>query len=246
MNAAVMTTKNEEDIVGDCLAHIFREGIDRVYVADASTDGTRAILRKFGKVHMVYDQGKYTNQAGWTDRLTALAGTDGADWILPLDADEFPRSVQGGTVADALWECGARLLSIDVFDHLDRERRYLEPRHQKVAFRYQWGAKVGVGAHHVTLHSNPVPVSGVLEYHEWCYRSFDHFLAKSRQRIEDLSPEYREMGWGGHHARLEGWSDAEMAEEWERLIKRPLMMDPLVPGSSPPPPVAVPASWRAL
>jgi glycosyltransferase involved in cell wall biosynthesis len=230
LNAAVMTTKNEQDIVGACVAHLFAEGIDRLYVADASDDATPEILRSFENVVVRPDRGRYTDQAGWTNRLIEEAADDGADWIVPLDADEFPTVPTGGTVAHALWESAGPALIVDVYDHRDRDHRYLDLRHQKVYFRYERGATVGVGSHRVNLPSGGVPQAGPVVIHEWCYRSFGHFCAKARQRIADLSPEYREMGWGGHHARLEGWSDQMMLDEWDRLTGRGVVYDPLPGG----------------
>jgi glycosyltransferase involved in cell wall biosynthesis len=42
--AAVATSMNEADIIGDTVTHLLDQGVELVLIADASTDDTREIL----------------------------------------------------------------------------------------------------------------------------------------------------------------------------------------------------------
>ena len=89
-----MMVRNEAAIIADSVGHLLGTiGVDRLYVADnGSTDRTYAILRAIAAtdarlmVRIVpgpYDQPRIMR---W---MIEKAVEDGADWLLPNDADEF-------------------------------------------------------------------------------------------------------------------------------------------------------------
>lgn len=91
---AVCMVRNEEDIIGHSIQHLLRQGVDHVLVADnLSTDGTAAVLAKLaaqdGRVHVAQDRLDAFYQSEKTSRLVRVAGSCGADWVIPFDADEF-------------------------------------------------------------------------------------------------------------------------------------------------------------
>ena len=81
--SASLIVKDEEDVLGDCLASL-AGFVDEIVVHDTgSTDRTREIAREHGAV---------VTEGGWDDhfgdaRNRALEGCRG-DWILQIDADE--------------------------------------------------------------------------------------------------------------------------------------------------------------
>lgn len=92
--SAVMMVRNEQHIIAYSIGHMLTAlGIDRVYVVDnGSADRTPDILRRIslhtGRV--IFDS--YPGQFCQAEVLTALAHRaelEGADWVLPADADEF-------------------------------------------------------------------------------------------------------------------------------------------------------------
>jgi len=96
--AAVSVVRNAADIIAINLLHHFSSGIDAMYVVDhKSTDGTDAVLaraaRRFPVRWTRYD-GHFVQGEILTE-LARLAQREGADWIVPVDADEFWWTSQG-------------------------------------------------------------------------------------------------------------------------------------------------------
>lgn len=92
---AVMLARNEQNIIGCSIynaLNIF--GVDRMIVGDnGSDDKTRRLLQAIAQrdSRLVWtDAGRDYHQAELVNGLAEQAMADGADWILPLDADEFP------------------------------------------------------------------------------------------------------------------------------------------------------------
>jgi glycosyltransferase involved in cell wall biosynthesis len=103
---AVMMVRNERDILPVNLRYHLESGIDQILVADnGSTDGTAGILNEFaatGRVHVFARPGPF-HQADTTTELAREAFLRGAQWVLPIDADEFWH-VPGGRLRDVLDE----------------------------------------------------------------------------------------------------------------------------------------------
>lgn len=92
--AALMMVRNEAAIIADSVGHLLRSvGVDCLYIADnSSSDQTPRILRRLAamdaRVQLRAHPGPY-NQAEAMNALLQEAVRDGADWLLPADADEF-------------------------------------------------------------------------------------------------------------------------------------------------------------
>lgn len=90
--------KDEADLIVRTLEHLFAIGVDFVVVCDIeSSDGTTEVLERYrslGKVRY-FQLGQHASQEEWEQaNLDVLAQTD-ADWVLFLDADEFPLPATG-------------------------------------------------------------------------------------------------------------------------------------------------------
>jgi cellulose synthase/poly-beta-1,6-N-acetylglucosamine synthase-like glycosyltransferase len=90
--SGISMLRNEADVVQLCLLHHLAIGCDNVLVVDnGSTDGTVAILRRLAHRYPILwtrDDGPY-RQSEIITGLARDAACDGADWIVPFDADEF-------------------------------------------------------------------------------------------------------------------------------------------------------------
>lgn len=106
--------RNEADIIGLTVLHHLSLGLDRILVLDnGSTDGTDKILRLLGKgderVAWTRDDSPFDQQTITTE-LAREAYRQGADWVVPFDADEFWlgdagnfRNILSHSEAGALW-----------------------------------------------------------------------------------------------------------------------------------------------
>jgi SAM-dependent methyltransferase len=84
--------RNEVDLIEVNLRHHFATAIDEAIVIDnGSSDGTLekvALLAETMPIQLASEPGPYDQSARVT-RMARVAFRDGADWILPIDADEF-------------------------------------------------------------------------------------------------------------------------------------------------------------
>lgn len=91
---AVSVVKNESDMIESFVRHT-AAWVDRHLIFDhESTDGTREILAELAReglpIELFAGQATANLQQGRSNHLTRLAFAEyGADWVLPLDADEI-------------------------------------------------------------------------------------------------------------------------------------------------------------
>lgn len=108
----VSMVRNEADVIAASVLHHLSMGLDSIFVLDnGSTDGTPEVLRDLanadGRVRWARDDSPF-DQAAITTELAREAHDQGADWVLPFDADEFwwapggLRGILAGSDAGAL------------------------------------------------------------------------------------------------------------------------------------------------
>jgi hypothetical protein len=116
--------RNEVDIIETNLRHHLATVLDEAIVLDnGSSDGTLELLVDLaGELPLqltVEDGSQY--QSGRTTRMARYATQQGADWVLPIDADEF--WVAGETPFRTVLEeapADARALFVDVVQYVQR------------------------------------------------------------------------------------------------------------------------------
>ena len=118
----VMMVRNEADVLGINLRHHFAQGVDEFLVVDnGSSDGTDRVLESFaedGRLRWVRDSGPY-NQSDITTDLAREAGSLGADWVVPIDADEF-WFAPGSTLKSVLQDATAAALRVSMTNFVQR------------------------------------------------------------------------------------------------------------------------------
>ena len=83
----IARVKDEADIIGPVVEHMLTQ-VDHILVADnASTDGTREILREL-PIEVIDDNEVGYWQEKKTTALAQYARKAGHSWVLPCDADE--------------------------------------------------------------------------------------------------------------------------------------------------------------
>lgn len=215
---AVSMVKDEADVVGGMIRHLFDEGIEGMVVADnGSTDGTREILDKLATEYplVVLDDPEVGYfQSEKMSALATAAADHGAEWIVPVDADEL-WVFNGDRIGKELRECGADIITAELYQYfptaIDPPRKdpfdsivWRQPAPAplpKVAFRYEPGCVIHQGNHGVTRPSGGV-VTGGLRVCHFPYRSAEQFVRKARNgaaayRATDL-PEDIGAHWRGY------------------------------------------------
>jgi glycosyltransferase involved in cell wall biosynthesis len=88
----VLMTRNEIDLLRLNLVHHLQTSCDRILVVDnGSTDKSRTVLKRLAKklpIDWTVDRGKL-RQDEIVNAMAQEARAKGADWVIPLDTDEF-------------------------------------------------------------------------------------------------------------------------------------------------------------
>ncbi len=242
--AGVVTTFNEADIIEACLRHHFAEGLDAIFVADASTDDTPNILHGLADefpLHVFRDTEDYHFQPEWTKKLADYANDHGHEWIVPFDSDEFFYAPGGATIADTLGCVPESITKIHVRMYGHRDWDCMFPGEKplpKVVWRYHKDAQPHNGNHDCNLPG--ASVWDVLELREIQYRSETQFIRKVRERVQTLDPALTEQS-GTHHRDLNRKSDDELRAEWLRICGEEVRWAPIPSRSSFRPTVTLPS-----
>lgn len=126
----VMVVRNEADILAINVAHHLALGIDRILIVDnGSSDGTERVLERLaamGPVRWTRVEGPFL-QSEVASSLAREAFLRGADWVVPIDADEF-WFAPAGNFRELLQESSAGALQADVVNFIQaREAREATP-----------------------------------------------------------------------------------------------------------------------
>ena len=118
----VMMVRNEADVLRINVLHHLNQGVDYFLVVDNgswdSTDGVLQELSRSGRLGWIRDPGLY-HQSEITTELAREAFHRGADWVVPIDADEFWWA-PGGNFRGVLEESEAGALEVDVVNFIQR------------------------------------------------------------------------------------------------------------------------------
>lgn len=120
----IISTWNDADIVVANVKNCFRQGFDKVLILDnMSSDGSVSVSRSAGaRIAEVYKTQFYDDDLRILKEneiaRREVESTDGAIWIVSLDADEFVHGSEGRTVKDSLGLVpdGARTVGSIAFD----------------------------------------------------------------------------------------------------------------------------------
>jgi glycosyltransferase involved in cell wall biosynthesis len=126
----ISIVRNEVDIIGLNILHHLSLGLDEILIVDnGSSDGTDRVLRQLamdGRIKWSKNAGPYKQREIFTE-LAREAYRRGADWVLPVDADEFWDTTNGDL--RGLLECSnAGALRVQVVNFIQRrEQRNRSP-----------------------------------------------------------------------------------------------------------------------
>ena len=118
--------RNEVNIIHVNVLYHLALGFDRLLVVDnGSTDGTDRVLRELGRdprVRWTRDAGGFEQGQVFT-RLAREAFREGADWVAPVDADDFWYA-PGGDFRGVIEESPAAALRVGMTDFIQRREQW--------------------------------------------------------------------------------------------------------------------------
>jgi glycosyltransferase involved in cell wall biosynthesis len=121
----LLVARNEVDIIRTNVLYHLSLGLDRLLVVDnGSSDGTDQVLRELGKdprVRWTRDEGLFYHGHIATE-LAREAFREGADWVVPIDADEFWHA-PGGNFRGVLEESEAGALRARLLNFFQRREQ---------------------------------------------------------------------------------------------------------------------------
>lgn len=186
----ISMVRDEADIVAETVGHMLAQ-VDQVIIADnGSTDGTREILEDL-PITLVDDPEVGYFQSRKMSALAARAADEGADWIIPFDADEVWYA-HAGRIADVLAEQAVPVAAAQIVNHVAamgddvdtspverigwRQQRALPL--PKVACRARLPVTIAAGNH--GAHYPAGVEHGLLEVRHFPYRSPEQFVQKAK------------------------------------------------------------------
>lgn len=233
---AILMVKDESDILGATLDHLFSEGIDGALVSDnLSSDGTPDILSRLQNhynLHWHTDPQVAYYQADKMTQLADIAAQLGAEWIVPVDADELWYSWGEKNLADTLRESDAQVAGIPLWNHFATDKDltgnpfermvYRHPDRgalDKIAYRYHSAWTIEMGNHGVRDgQGNKLAGVGLtIGIRHFPYRSFEQF----KRKVINGSRAYAATNlpwWYGTHWRDYGRAYAQFGDAGLRPI----------------------------
>lgn len=241
----ITMVKNEEDILQYILDHLLTQDIDHIIVADnMSNDNTLLILESFnerfpGRFTILEDREPGYYQAQKMNSLMNKAVSQGADFILPFDADELWLAREADqTVGKVLRSCRAEVFVAEVWNMVGIpevgnpliDMSWRESRIKSlpsVAFKWESGCSLTQGNHDV-LHSGRRDYTSLWVRH-YQYRSLSQLKLKVRQGKEAYDATDLPEGEGFHWRNKGALSDDRIRLEWEEHISQSdLIYDPFI------------------
>lgn len=121
----ICMVRDETDVIGVNVLYHLGAGLDRMLIVDnGSSDGTERELERLGKdprVRWSRDEGRFQQGEVFTE-LARQAYREGADWVVPIDADEFWFAGAKG-VRSVLADSSARVLRVKTVDFIQRSQQ---------------------------------------------------------------------------------------------------------------------------
>lgn len=245
MVAAISVVRNEADVIRETVRHMLRQ-VDRVVILDnLSTDGTREICEDLG-AEVESDTDPRHVQG---EKMTVLAQrviADGADWIVPFDADEVWTPDEAPTIKDALESQPAEVQRARgwIYTHAavpsgrirDMKWRWpLAEKTAKIAGRGIPGLVICDGNHEIRYGEDGPCVDGLLKVHHFPYRTAEQMVRKIRAGAEALRRADLGEAIGVHWQSLDSYTDDQLQEEFQKFCfdntnGHRLVYDPVLDG----------------
>lgn len=230
MIAATLCVRDDADIVQDTIRNMLNQGVDKVYACTSGGAASRAVADlNSPQVWTIQEFDHEFHQATLMNLLGEYAGDNGAEWVIPFDADEYWGTLGGRNIADTLRALPRRVGKVyaTLWHHQTWDDKVVPAeRLPKVAYRWHPDARVHMGQHDVDMPPGLDSIN-VLTVRHWQFRDYAHFKEKIATWCARLPAEDRARGAVSHLTQYDGATEDELAEAWNALCDRPTVHDPI-------------------
>lgn len=191
---AIGCVRNEADLIRANVLHHLTQGVDKFLILDnGSTDGTDAILKELSSRCPVIRR-RQSGPFRQGDLLTQLAREafiDGAEWILPIDADEFWYA-PNRTIRDVLERTSAGALRVQIVNFIQRREQAVTTADALLHMTRRVPSPVGTVERNAELVESEEIAFVEMSYNpKWISRACGTL----------------EIGWGNHYVRGAGTTE---------------------------------------
>lgn len=188
MIAVLMMFKDEEDIIGKCIDHWAKLGVDAFYLCNnGSTDDSafevlEAQLRNCAQFTITHTIKEDFPQREMINKLKAMAIKDGHQWLFPIDADEFLdlKDTASFEIRHWLAHLPFKGWCYGQYKYVNRMPNgvyWEEPEHKKVFGRLNPDWNISIGNHVIEGVEPTIPDGGAYLNH-YQYRGYEQFKRK--------------------------------------------------------------------
>ena len=232
VTAGILFVRNEEDVLFEVLKYSVEQFDFILAIENESTDSTKDILTDYNIDFVVNSSEKYQFSKVMTE-LAHWAGSKGADWIVPFDADEFWYAPEG-TVSSWLsaqtgFACTTMVYDYFVTDQdVDSESfvermcwRTKDPVPLKdIACRYDSSMVITNGSHMVNYDFQADFFTGLSVKH-YPIRSFEQFEAKTirGKKLFELTPELPSDEGNHWRERIRAYDEGSLVNFYKKHIE---------------------------
>ena len=182
--------RNEADIVRVNVLYHLSIGFDRLLIFDdGSEDGTDLVLKDLARdprvqwtsgTNQVFQQGEVFTE------LAREAHQDGADWIVPVDADDFWRA-RRGDLKKVLSETNAGALHVQTVDFIQRREQLASSPESLLHMTRRVENPVGRSEARELLNAGKTSYVAMERVRRWIFRpSADISLVRGAHKVEGI------------------------------------------------------------
>lgn len=231
MIAVLMMFKDEEDIIGKCIDHWAKLGVDAFYLCDnGSTDDSMGCALhsiNINKTDYVFTHCIKTDfpQRQMINVLKGMAIKDGHQWIFPIDADEFLMLPQGYTLIDQ-WLVDSYYYVTDFFYSQIRYKNimpngqyWFEPEHKKCYGRLNPDWNISIGNHEIEG-VKPLFYDSSAHLNHYQYRSYEQFKRKKLTFFKAFEKAgYLDHPFVQQYRLYQKHGEAYLEQMWDYLLR---------------------------
>ncbi len=232
MIAVLMMYRNEEDIIGQCIDHWAKLGVDAFYLCNNnSTDKSIEIVAHCTtklnlEATFIHRKDDDFPQRKVINELKSMAIQDGHQWIFPIDADEFLNL--NGEFKDIQhwlehWEVGIKGYTYGQYRYkniMPNGVSWWEPEHKKVFGRLNPDWNISIGNHEIEQDADYRYFGFGVHLNHYQYRSYDQFKRKKLTFFKAFEKAgYLDHKFVKEYRLYQKHGEAYLEQMWDYLLR---------------------------